>query len=174
MVRQFLFIFYFSTSDLYSIFFFIIFYEFCIFITETLRKYPVLPNISRICVKEYRIPGTTHVLEKGMRVLIPALALQMDGKYYDEPEKFIPDRFNAENTKDSNLLNRPFLTFGDGPRHCIGIRLSKLQTKIGLLLALQHFRYELTDAQKNTSIKFDPNSFTIAPVDPIKLHIFKR
>lgn len=69
--------------------------------------------MNRTCVKEYRIPGTNHVIEKGVQVFIPALGLQMDEKYYDAPEQFIPDRFNEENSAGKNILNRPYLPFGD-------------------------------------------------------------
>lgn len=87
---------------------------------ETLRKYPVLPLLNRECVKEYKIPGTNHVIEKGVKVYIPAMGSHMDEKYFKQPEKFIPDRFNEENSIGKSILNRPYLPFGEGPRNCIG------------------------------------------------------
>ena len=83
---------------------------------ETLRMYPVLPLINRQCVKEYQIPGTNQIIEKGVRLYIPSLGLQMDEKYYENPTKFIPDRFLEENSEGKNQINRPYLPFGDGPR----------------------------------------------------------
>ncbi|XP_055296745.1 uncharacterized protein LOC129565659 [Sitodiplosis mosellana] len=141
---------------------------------ETLRKYPVLPLINRQCVKEYQIPGTNHIIEKGVHLYIPVLGLQMDEKYYEEPEKFIPDRFIDENSAGKNISNKPYLPFGDGPRNCIGMRLGKLQTKVGLVMMLQKFRYELTEKGKNTDMEFDPKFFFIMPLAGINLHVSKR
>ncbi|XP_031640057.1 probable cytochrome P450 6d5, partial [Contarinia nasturtii] len=141
---------------------------------ETLRMYPTLPIINRTCTKEYRIPGTNKVIEKGTPVYIPVIALQMDDKYYDEPKIFNPDRFNEENTVGKNIVNRPYLSFGDGPRNCIAARLGKIQTKVGLVMMLQKFRFELPDQYKNDEIKFSPKTFLIAPFDGINLHVFKR
>jgi cytochrome P450 len=58
------------------------------------------------------------VVEKGTQILIPVMALQNDPKYYPDPEKFDPERFNEEEKK-----KRPpctYLPFGEGPRICIG------------------------------------------------------
>lgn len=43
---------------------------------EALRKYCVVPTLNRVCTKEYRIPGTKIVLEKGTAIMIPAYSLQ--------------------------------------------------------------------------------------------------
>jgi cytochrome P450 family 6 len=50
----------------------------------------------RECTKDYRIPGTDVVLEKGVKMVIPVLALQHDPKYYAESERFDPERFNED------------------------------------------------------------------------------
>lgn len=77
-------------------------------ITETLRMYPSLSSLPRNCVKEYRIPRTDHIIEKCAHVIIPAMALHMDEKYYEQPEQFIPERFNYdENSVDKGQVNRP-------------------------------------------------------------------
>lgn len=80
--------------------------------------YSTLSFLNRMCVKPYRIPNTDVVIEKGCRVIIPSYAIHHDPKYYPEPFKFDPDKFLEENVK-----SRPgytFLSFGEGPRICIG------------------------------------------------------
>lgn len=32
---------------------------------ETLRKYPVVPVLNRTCMKDYKIPGSNKIIEKG-------------------------------------------------------------------------------------------------------------
>ncbi|XP_044761017.1 probable cytochrome P450 6a14 [Coccinella septempunctata] len=127
-------------------------------INETLRKYPPLPVLNRICTKEYRVPGTDLVLEKGQRLMIPVIGIQSDPEYYPEPEKFDPDRFSEENKK--NMKPYTFLPFGDGPRVCIGARFGMMQTKVGLAALLLNYDFEVSEKTKEP-IDFEPKSFVM-------------
>lgn len=85
---------------------------------ETMRKYPPVQALARVCTKPFRVPGTDVDLDVGTAVLIPVYALHHDPQYYPAPDAFDPDRF----TKD-DVAKRPagtYLPFGDGPRICIG------------------------------------------------------
>lgn len=135
-------------------------------IYRTLRKYPIAAILNRICVNDYKIPGTDKVIEKGTQVLIPALALQMDEKYYDEPKVFKPERFVAESSVESI-----YLPFGEGPRYCPGMRMGKIQVKVAIVLLLLNYKYELASKR---DMEFDPKLFFIGPKDPVKLRIIKR
>lgn len=125
-------------------------------------------------MKNYQIPDTNQTIEKGVEIFIPALALQRDEKFYPEPRKFKPERFSEISLAGKNQVNRPFISFGDGPRNCIGMRLGKLQTKVGLIMMLQKFRYELEPEKRNTELEFDPKAFLMVPKGGINLLVFKR
>ncbi|KAJ6634112.1 putative cytochrome P450 6a14, partial [Pseudolycoriella hygida] len=142
--------------------------NFC-YILETLRKHPVVPVLNRETTRDYIIPGTNVIIEKGTSVIIPVLPLQRDPKYYPEPEKFIPERFLPDNVK--TFEERPYLGFGDGPRACIGLRMGKMQTKVGLVLMLKDYTYELLD---KTELKLSAKSFVLQPTSGINLKIIKR
>lgn len=141
---------------------------------EILRKYPPGSIIIRQCTKEYSIPGTDVTLEKGVGVFIPVYALHNDEKYFSEPEKFIPERFSEENSRGKTFAERPYLPFGDGPRNCIGMRLGKLQTKLGLVIMLKKFRYELSEKLVNKKLVFSPRILITSPLDAIDLRVIKR
>lgn len=79
---------------------------------ETLRKYPPAPLLARQCTKDYKIPGTKTVIEKGTVVQVPVYAIQNDPKYYPNPRKFDPSRFSEENKK--TFIEMPYLPFGEG------------------------------------------------------------
>nr|CAD7406662.1 unnamed protein product [Timema cristinae] len=93
-------------------------------LTETLRKYPVVPVLSRNCTKPCTIQGTDLLVDKGMKVLIPVVGLHMDPKYYPDPLRFDPERFSEKNQKARPHFT--YLPFGEGPRICIGITSSNL------------------------------------------------
>lgn len=110
------------------------------------------------------------MLEKGTQVNIPVLGLHHDEKYYPEPEKFMPERFN----EDTNFVNRPFLGFGEGPRNCIGMRLGKMQTKIALILMLKNHFYELSEKHIGKELIYSPNAVLLTPINPIELRCKAR
>ncbi|KAF4524102.1 hypothetical protein B566_EDAN007685 [Ephemera danica] len=102
---------------------------------ESLRKYPPLSMLPRICTKNYVIPGTDIVLEEGTHIVIPIHAIHNDPTHFPDPETFNPDRFSEETTANQNL----FLAFGEGPRQCIGLRFAKMQSKLALAMLLRKF-----------------------------------
>ncbi|XP_055714122.1 cytochrome P450 6a8-like [Phlebotomus papatasi] len=110
-------------------------------INETLRKYPPLGSVTRRITQDYQVPGTKFVLKKDLRVIIPIHAIQNDPEIYENPDKFDPERFSVENSK--NRHNAAFLPFGDGPRNCIGLRFGMMQVRVGLATVLRSFFIEM-------------------------------
>lgn len=74
---------------------------------------------SRLCVKTYKIPGSSLVLQPGDNLIIPIYAIHNDEKNYPVPSKFDPERFSEENK--SKIKPYTYLPFGLGPRYCIGM-----------------------------------------------------
>ncbi|KAI4462849.1 cytochrome p450 [Holotrichia oblita] len=85
---------------------------------ETLRMYPALPFLNRICVKDYQLPNSDIVIEKGTKILFPTLGFHYDPEYFPEPNKFNPERFSDENR--AYIQPYSYIPFGEGPRNCIG------------------------------------------------------
>lgn len=90
----------------------------------------------------------------------------MDETYYDEPEKFKPERF-----LDGNSTNRPYYPFGGGPRTCIAMKLGKMQIKVGILFLLLNYKYEM---ESKRDVEFNPKHFLLSPKDPIQLRVIRR
>lgn len=88
------------------------------FLLESLRLYPPVPFLVRRCTNDYKIPDSNFVIEKDIRTIIPAYAIQHDEEFFPEPEKFKPERFSEANK--GNIKPFTHLPFGDGPRNCIG------------------------------------------------------
>lgn len=85
---------------------------------ETLRKYPFAPAINRLAASDYKFSDHDVIIEKGMNVTIPILGIHFDLEYYPEPHKYDPERFSEENKSTRPACT--FLSFGGGPRMCIG------------------------------------------------------
>lgn len=134
--------------------------------------YPSVPMLNRECTKEYTIPGTDVTIEKGTAIIIPAHALQNDPKYFPEPKKFIPERFSEENNR--SFVERPYMPFGEGSRACIGTRMGKMQTKVGLILMLQKNKYHLASQHIGKDLVMNPASFVPTPVTGLELVVNKR
>ncbi|CAH1391332.1 unnamed protein product [Nezara viridula] len=106
-------------------------------VSETMRKYPTLPQLVRSCVEPIVMPDGGRV-EKGDQIAIPVWSLQHDPQYFPDPDKFNPDRFAPEN--EGNIKPYTYLPFGEGPRMCIGNRFGLLQTKVGLITIIRNFQ----------------------------------
>lgn len=127
-------------------------------ISETLRKYPTLPFIDRICTKSYKIPGSETIIEKGTSLYIFLLGLHFDPKFYPDPERFDPDRFSQNNKE-----RRPqyaYLAFGYGPHSCVGQRFSMIAIKLALVNVLSKFEVR-RNQDTPVPLKFDPRCFLL-------------
>lgn len=135
--------------------------------------HPPLALIPRECTKDWKVPDSDVVIKQGTHVFLPIYGLHHDPKYFPEPEVFNPDRFEASNLADKTLITMPYLPFGDGPRACIGIRLGIMQVKVGLILLLRSYKFELSG---NTikSLEYVVNSQILAPVGGIELKVLRR
>lgn len=113
---------------------------------ETLRKYPALAALTRMASEDYRLPSNDNasseseiILERGTKVYIPVLAIHYDPEIYPEPDKFQPERFETDACQQRHPL--AFLSFGDGPRNCIGLRFARMQVKVALITLLNVYRF---------------------------------
>lgn len=141
--------------------------------TETLRIYPPVPLLNRQASSPWTVPNSNVTVDKGTAFLIPVLALHHDAKYWPEPETFKPERFSPELSADVAFIDRPYLPFGDGPRNCIGMRLGKMQTKVGLIVMLQKYNYELAGTSK-LPLTMEASSFLLKPEGGINVKITHR
>jgi cytochrome P450 family 6 len=128
-------------------------------INETLRKYPPVPGLNRICTKDYKVPGSNIMIKKDTKVWIPVLGLQRDPEFYPDPEKFDPERFSEENKNERHPYT--FIPFGEGPRVCIGLRFGMMQTKVGLSILLKNYKFSVS-SKTTVPLQLDPRSFIMS------------
>lgn len=79
--------------------------------------YPPLAILFRTCTRDYKLPDSDLIIEKGTSVYIPAIAMQRDADIFENPLEFIPERFIDSPTGNGKTNGGIFyLPFGDGPR----------------------------------------------------------
>ncbi|XP_075215407.1 uncharacterized protein LOC142321295 [Lycorma delicatula] len=140
-------------------------------LNEVWRKYPAAGFLFRECKNNYKLPDG-KILEKGTIVNIPVLGIQRDPKYFPDPEKFDPERFN-KTSPSHPIQSFSYLPFGEGPRFCIGKRYGLMQSKITLFSLVSKFKFELS---KKTAapLKIDPKTFVTQTEGGMYLKVFKR
>lgn len=62
-------------------------------LNESLRLYPVVGRIERMCKKDVEVNGV--FIPKGTLVMVPSFVLHRDSALWPEPEEFRPERYQA-------------------------------------------------------------------------------
>ena len=112
-------------------------------IQEALRLYPPFWMIDREAVADDRA-GDVEI-PRGSTVIVFVYGAHHAPRYWQDPERFDPERF----TKTNEKLNTPFtyLPFGGGPRGCIGGNYAMLQILMILSDLLRKYDFELSPGQ---------------------------
>lgn len=144
-------------------------------VNETLRLYPPIPVLNRISSNDYKIPGKDLTIPKGTSVWIPMMGLHRDPEIYENPLQFKPERFSDSPNGTKTGKGTFYMPFGDGPRICIGLRLSKIIAKLGLLMIVSKFNFELNDKTMiDEVLEFSPNQGILNPIKPFNFKISRR
>ncbi|KOC61113.1 Cytochrome P450 9e2 [Habropoda laboriosa] len=102
-------------------------------VNETLRLYPIVVFLDRVCTRAFELPpalpgGKPFVVQPGTNIWLPVYSIHRDPKYYENPDKFDPERFLVDGKK---ILNSGvYMPFGSGPRMCIGNRFALTEMKV--------------------------------------------
>lgn len=104
-------------------------------IKETLRLYPPAPMYAKDVIDEDVIDG--YRIEKGSTALIFPYFTHRHPDFWDEPERFEPDRHAPEAEKARHP--QAYHPFSSGQRICLGSHFSLLETHIMLAILAQRF-----------------------------------
>ena len=108
-------------------------------VSESMRIFPPGPISSRECNETCAVADGL-IIEKGSSILFPMFVLHHNPKYWPNPDKFDPERFNPSNAQSFPTF--AYIPFGEGPRICLGKRLALVEAKMTLVAILKemHFR----------------------------------
>ncbi|CAM9630537.1 unnamed protein product [Chrysoparadoxa australica] len=112
---------------------------------ESLRKYNLVPVVSRVAVEDTTIDGPqgqSHLIPKGSIVMLLIQGVHMREDIWPEPHEFSPERYDMP----SPPAPYTFLPFIEGPRMCLGQYMSLLESKVVLSLLYHKYSFELQNA----------------------------
>lgn len=139
-------------------------------ISETLRMFPSLHGfVQRACDEDYEYKGIRF--PKGTVIGVPVLRMHYDPRFWNEPEKFDPDRFSKENKLNVNPM--AYLPFGAGPRNCIAARYSELLMRVSLATLISKMKLSPNDGEPKTNGSFRANFILMVPDKGIWLRVDK-
>jgi cytochrome P450 len=108
-------------------------------IMESMRLYPPAYLIGREPTVTTELGGYT--LPKGTTVFLAEWVTHRDPRFFDEPNKFRPERWGEP--KMEKLPKYAYYPFGGGPRLCIGNHFAMMEAALVLATIGQRFRFTL-------------------------------
>jgi cytochrome P450 len=110
---------------------------------ETMRLYPPAYRISRTVVETCELGGIE--VKAGAELVIPQWAVHRSPRYYDEPDRFRPERWTADFA--ASLPHFAYFPFGGGPRTCIGNTFGIVENRFVVSRVLSEFEFAPPDRE---------------------------
>lgn len=104
---------------------------------ESMRVLPPVYLFGREALEDVEIAG--WVIPRGTQVLTPVCAIHKDARWYDDPDRFVPERW-LDGLAD-RLPKYAYLPFGAGARVCVGNHFAMLEGILGLATLLQRLEF---------------------------------
>ena len=137
-------------------------------LAESLRKYPEPPLLIRRALRDDVLPegaaGFRPKIQRGTDLFLSLYNIHNSPEFYENPEKFDPERFTRPFKNDQvkgwdgfdpekmagqlypNEIASDFayLPFGGGQRKCVGDQFATLEAAVTLAMLLRRFEFDLT------------------------------
>ncbi|KAK9305473.1 hypothetical protein QLX08_003493 [Tetragonisca angustula] len=133
-------------------------------INESQRLHAAVGSLQKMCTEEFELQGSdglTYRIKPGIEVDISIIGLHTDPMYWVNPNVFDPERFNDE--RKQTIEKMTFLPFSEGPRICVGMRMTMLQVKACLATLLSNYKLELSPSTQ-VPLKISSHYFLSEPI----------
>ncbi len=137
-------------------------------IKETLRLYSPAPGVfMRRAVEDVHIGE--WLVPKGALVSILSTVPHHDPRWFPDPGRFDPDRFEPEAARQ--IPRGAYFPFGTGPRVCIGNSFASMEMTLILAMLLQRFVLRPAPGQQQPGLRLQ---VTLRPAGGVRLLLEKR
>jgi cytochrome P450 family 4 len=134
-----------------------------LFIKEVMRLYPSVPYFSRKLPSDITTCGFTF--PKNSEILISPYLMGRNPKYFENPLKFNPERFESDPHPPG------YISFSLAPRKCPGGKVSFIMMKIVILKVVSEFQVSLPEKSNELDLNLE---LTLTPEHGIVLNFDKR
>jgi cytochrome P450 len=135
-------------------------------IRESLRLFPPAPGVVREPIEDVTIGE--FLVPKGSLISIHTFTMQRDARFFPEPERFDPSRFQAG--WEQRIPRYAYLPFGAGPRVCIGNSFAMMEARLILTTVAQQWRMRLEADQEVAPIQL----VTVRAKNGIRMRLERR
>jgi cytochrome P450 len=135
-------------------------------IREAMRLYPPAAGFAREPIEDVTIAGYT--VPRGSLVTVNTYALHRDARFFEEPDRFKPERFAAG--WEDRMPRYAYLPFGGGPRVCIGNGFALMEARLILATVAARWRVTLEAGQTVVPVQL----VTTRPKNGIRMQLQRR
>jgi len=135
-------------------------------LTESMRLYPPAWGMARLAIEPVEVAG--YKLAPGNGIACAQWVVHRDPRWFDEPEKFIPERWEDDLAK--RLPRFAYFPFGGGPRQCIGNSFALMEATLILATVAQKFRFRIVETHPVKPLA----SITLRPAQGIRATLEAR
>jgi len=135
-------------------------------ILEAMRLYPPVPGVSRQSIAEDKI-GNINIAPN-TKVEVSMYVTHRHPEFWDDPEKFEPDRFSAKNLESQ--IPFTYFPFGGGDRACIGGDMAMLELQLIMAMIIQRFKIEISQNFKT----YPHPTISLKPSNGVKVKLTAR
>ena len=135
-------------------------------ISESMRVFPPAWITDRVAIEDDEVE---HVkIYKGEIIGIYIYGVHHSTALWDDPERFDPERFSAENQKSISAYS--YFPFGGGPRLCIGQQFAWTEMILAIYHLVKGFDFKLVEGHR---VEAEP-LITLRPKYGMRMEIKKR
>jgi cytochrome P450 len=135
-------------------------------VLESMRVYPPVYAFGRRAVRPCVIGG--YEVPAGSTVMLSQWVLHRDGRFFERPEEFDPDRWAGEGAR--RVPKYAYFPFGGGPRVCVGNGFALAESVLVLATLAGRFRWALVPGK---AVKPWP-AVTLRPAEGIPVVVSRR
>lgn len=133
---------------------------------EAMRIYPPAYTLARVAQEPTELGG--YEVPAGSEVVLWTYWTHHDPRWYPDPERFRPERFEPDAAAQRPKL--AYLPFGAGARACIGKVFALVEGQLLLAALAQRFRMHTVE---RTRVEMQPR-ITLAPKHGMQMRLEKR
>jgi cytochrome P450 len=129
-----------------------------------MRLYPPVWGVGRQAVEDVELGG--HRVPAGAELILSSWVMQRDGRWFRDPERFDPDRWENETA----IPRGAYFPFSAGPRGCIGQQFAMMEATLALAAIAAKFRLTLLPDYPVVPWV----TMTLRPRDGVRVRIARR